>query len=66
MGILLNKYIRKQQTLKWISLENSSGYQCTHIACHRGNLGIIKILAKMGIDFSSKNKIGLSCLHIAA
>ena len=40
------------------------GFNCLYYACYHGHLPIVKLLKKMGIEYT-KDRKGTSCLHIA-
>ena len=52
--------------LKFINHQNFKGINVLHIACHKGNLPLIKLLIEYGVNYRVKGITGLSCVHCAA
>ena len=50
----------------FINHQNNKGINILHLACHKGNLNLIKLLLNNGINYKAKTKTGLCCLHFAA
>ena len=50
----------------FINHQNNKGINILHLACHKGNMNLIKLLLNNGINYKAKTKTGLCCLHFAA
>ena len=58
----------KDKIEEWINKKTTckNEFSAIHFACYQGDASIIHLLYKYGADLNSKNKIGLSPMHVAA
>ena len=63
---IIKSITSSENFLKFINHQNYQGISTLHLACFKGNMGLMKLLLENGADYKAKTKIGLSCLHFSA
>ena len=63
---ITKQMITEENFRNFINSRDNKGTTAFHLACHFGNMKIIKLLLNNGADYNLKGDTGLTCLHYSS